>query len=166
MCEYIILPVDFDASVSPHKENIELAELNIIEFNKNFDVNKVSIKYNPSSNKFETTDSKFSSNFIVSEINYFLYWQSLADKKSNINIYLNSLNNRIFSKIRNLKNQHTDKVTQQDVDYFNKKKGEVFLSLFNFYPVGLLNYEDEKYIEQEINRMCEEMDLHQPKISL
>jgi hypothetical protein len=166
MCEFIILRSDFDFSISPHKENIELATLNIIEFNKNFVDNKVIIKYNPSSEKFETIDDKYSSNFIVSEINHFLYWQNLVDKEAHIDTYLKSIDNRIFSKIRALSNNYADKVTQHDVNYFNKRKEEVFLSLFNFYPVGLLSHKSEKYIEQEINRMCGEMELFTPKVSL
>ncbi|WP_026710756.1 hypothetical protein [Flavobacterium filum] len=166
MCEFIILRSDFDFSISPHKENIELATLNIIEFNKNFVDNKVIIKYNPSSEKFETIDDKYSSNFIVSEINHFLYWQNLFDKESHIDTYLKSINNRIFGEIRTLSNSYVGKVTKNDIDYFNDRKGEVFESLFNFYPVGLLSYKNEKYIEQEINRMCREMELFTPKVSL
>ena len=158
MSYFITLPTDTEHLDSPHKENIELALLNLEEFNQRFqhEEGKVKIKYNLITSKFETEDKRIEASFITDQINHFLWWKNESDVKVHINTYLsNVIGKYIQDFIRNTKSVGSK--PENEIDFYNKRKQQLFNYLYNFYPLGFLEYSETELIRTSVNEMIDNL---------
>lgn len=158
-----LIPSDYGLLNNIHNHNLEIATLNLENFNLRLHEHMCRLYYNINKKEFEPVNTNdLHSAFIAEWINYFIYWDDLTeDSKENLlPIYISLITNHYFDKAMGIINVKltNNSVTDSDRIYF-KKECDLFKLRFKDYsPQGILSTEQELKIKSEFNRLCDELD--------
>lgn len=149
--------------VDIHNRKLEIASLNLNNYNSKFDNHICKLIYNSDDLDFYplNKDDKHSI-FITSQINYFTWWDLQTDTYKNdmVNTYIHNIYNMYYQKVYSIIsfNLIIDRSVKSDLDWFFKERNLFKLRFKDFHPIGFLSVEQELKIKTEFNRLCQELD--------
>ena len=157
----IQISADFSNSnnVNLHNKKLEIASLNLDDYNSKLDNHVCKLLYNVGTCEFETLVKNDShTDFIHSQINYFVYWDSQGDDLTER--YLKNTANTYYDPVRSIATSLsiTKTPTNENLAFFIKKRNLFFLRFKDSFPLGFLSVEEENKIKTEANRLCKELE--------
>lgn len=165
---FITLSEELTENLDFHNENIRLGSVNLEKFNNLFSNYVCNVLYDVKTSQFMSTDSPNKhSEFIVWQINKFLWWSNTyIDKSEYVERYLKTCHSdfeELFASVQN----HKQTVMSKDslISRYKKDSELLFLHYFNFYPLDFLNYEDVEKIKNTLNSYCAEINVYLNEIS-
>lgn len=142
-----------------HNKKLEIATLNLDNYNSKLDNHVCKLLYNVGTCEFEPLiKNDQHTDFINSQINYFIHWN--LQEYSLIESYIENI---VFS---NYKEAHsivspfliTKTPIGENLGFFIKKRNLFFLRFKDSFPLGFLSVEEEFKIKTEANRLSKELE--------
>lgn len=149
--------IKFSENYNFHIEQLEIASLNIEDFNKRLNLD-IKLSYSPKFSYFLAVDysvyyERLFSNYITSLLSYQKGFQNISEEDF-IRIDLQNLNNIMQGfKISIISNK--EQVKNSDEILFELK---LFLKRYTDYcPLGILSQQGQEYYKNELNKIVEQL---------
>lgn len=145
--------------VNVHNKNLEIATLNLDNYNSKLDNHVCKLLYNIETFEFEIIDKHDShSEFINSEINHFCWWKEQDDIQAYVKDYTFSVENLHFKRVYEIVSMDISVNRPIDSEYFIEEKKLFFLRFKDSYPLGFLSVEQQSEIKTKLNELCSTLE--------
>ena len=161
LSQNIQISADFINSdkVDLHNRKLEIATLNLDNYNSKLDNHVCKLLYNVGTFEFEPLVKNDShTDFIHSQITFFVHWD--LQEYSLIENYIKNVLYDYYKDVSVLIAPLllTNMPIGQNLDFFIKKRNLFFLRFKESFPLGFLSVEEEFKIKTEANRLCKQLE--------